>query len=91
MCVAPLITNIWKKITGRQELSILPGKGGYLYIFIPCVLTRLDLKCCPIESLFKESNCLLAQEGKESYLQVRKIKVEIYSLPCHVNVLFVLH
>lgn len=91
MCVAPLIINMRKEITGYQELTILPGKEGYLQIFMPCVLIRLDLKCCPIELIFKESNRLLAKEGKESYLQVRKNKVEIYSLPCQVIVLFDLH
>lgn len=73
-----------------MDTVIFPGEGGYLGIFIPCVLVKLDLECCPIELLLEESKCLLAKEGKESHLQVSKIKAEVYSLPCQVNVDYLL-
>lgn len=55
-----LIINIWKeKVTRYQEPSVLPGKGGHLWILIPQALIRLEPECCCIELLFKESDCLL--------------------------------
>lgn len=50
-----LIISIRKeKDSSSQEISVLPGKGGYLWIFVPCVLIILDHKCCSIELFLKD-------------------------------------